>query len=133
MSEQQNGPYRSRKLYVPGTLGEVDDLVGSMVLGAPRFTDKTGTFPDRNIDTRFHQLTEGLARVRAKLGDELYAKLIDLADRAKALFAADQEDANGKTDEGRALLFEMEELIDDVRRRRFEGGVPDYEGRVTGD
>lgn len=39
---------------------------------------------------------------------------MDLAARAKALFAADQDDTNGKTDEGRALLFEMEDVLRNV-------------------
>lgn len=67
------------------------------------------------------------------MGEERYMRLMDLAARAKALFAADQEDTNGKTDEGFALLFEIEDEIQDARRRRVEAKLPDNEGDVTGD
>ncbi|WP_236694695.1 hypothetical protein [Sphingomonas sp. Leaf343] len=58
---------------------------------------------------------------------------MNLAVRAKALFAADQDDTNGKTDEGRALLFEMKDVLKDVRNRRVREELPDDEGEVTGD
>lgn len=57
-------------------------------------------FPGSDIDSEFDTLVEGFGVVRNKLGEERYAALIDLAARAKALFAADQDDTNGKTDEG---------------------------------
>lgn len=126
-------PYFNPKPYIPATPSEINDLLGSMILYAPTFVDPLGDFPDRNIDSEFHTLTGGFAVVRKKLGEERYASLIDLAVRAKALFAADQDDTNGKTDEGRALLFEMEDVLKDVRNRRVREGLPDDEGDVTGD
>jgi hypothetical protein len=104
-----------------------------MILGAPTFIDPLGDFPERNIDSEFHVLVEGFGLVRRKLGEERHAALIDLAERAKALFAADQDDTNGKTDQGRALLFEIEDLLGEVRRARVEARQPDDEGEVTGD
>jgi hypothetical protein len=104
-----------------------------MLLDAPTFVDPLGNFPERSLDSRFHQLSEGFALIRGKLGEERYAALMDLAARAKALFAADQDDTNGKTDEGRALLFEMEDVLSDVRSRRVRAKLPDDEGEVTGD
>lgn len=104
-----------------------------MVLFAPTIVDPLGEFPDRNIDSEFHKLTEGLGVVRKKLGEERHAALLDLADRSKALFAADQDDTNGKTDQGRALLFEIEDVLKDVRDRRVRAKLPDDEGEITGD
>ena len=126
-------PYFNPKPYIPASLSEIYDTLGSMILGAPTFVDRLGDFPDRNIDSEFNKLTEGFALVRKKLGEERYAKLIDLAARAKALFAADQDDTNGKTDEGRALLFEIEDEIQAARRGRVKAKLPDEDGEITGD
>lgn len=125
--------YFNSKPYIPASLSEIYDLLGSMVLGAPTFKDRTGTFPDRNVESEFHKLTESCGLVRKKLGEERYAALIDLAARAKALFADDQEDTNGKTDQGRALLFEIEDVLQDARRGRVKAKLPDDDGDVTGD
>ena len=104
-----------------------------MILGAPTFIDRLGDFPDRNIDSEFKMLADGFDVVRKKLGEERYAALIELASRAKALFADDQNDTNGKTDQGRALLFEIEDIIQAARRRRTKEKLPDEDGEVTGD
>jgi hypothetical protein len=125
--------YFNRKPYIPVTLSELNDLLGSMILFAPTFVDPGGDFPEQNIDTRFHQLFEGAAVVRKKLGEERYASLIDLATRAKQLFADDQDDTNGKTDQGRALLFEIEDLLSDARRARVKARLADDDGEVSGD
>ena len=126
-------PYFNPKPYIPASLSEIYDTLGSMILGAPTFVDRLGDFPDRNIDSEFNKLTEGFALVRKKLGEERYAKLIDLAARAKALCAADQDDTNGKTDEGYALLFEIEDEIQAARRGRVKAKLPDEDGEITGD
>ena len=119
--------------YVPATLSEIYDSLGSMILSAPTFVDQSGDFPDHTIDTEFDKLTSGFDLTRKKLGEERHAALMDLAARAKALFAADQDDSNGKADQGRELLFEIEDLIQDARRRRTKARLPDEEGKVTGD
>jgi hypothetical protein len=111
----------------------VKDLVMAMVLEAPTFIDNLGYIPKRSLDTRFEQLVSGIDRARKNLGEERYARLQDLAARAKALFVADQEDTNGKTDEGRELLFQMEDILAAVRRRRVVSNLPDPNGEVTGD
>jgi hypothetical protein len=125
--------YFNAKPYIPASLSEIYDTLGSMILGAPTFVDRWGDFPNRNIDSEFNKLTQGFALVRKKLGEERYAKLIDLAARAKALFATDQDDTNGKTDEGRALLFEIEDEIQAARRGRVKAKLPDEDGEITGD
>ena len=129
----QSNSYFNPKPYIPASLSEINDQLGSMFLGAPTFKDKTLTFPDRNMETEFHELVEGLGLVRKKLGADRFANLIDLAGRAKALFAADQEDSNGKTDEGRELLCQMQDVLRGVRRSRVKAKQPDDEGEVTGD
>lgn len=126
-------PYFNPKPYIPASLSEINDQLGSMILFAPTFIDRTLVFPDRNIDSEFDTLVEGFGVVRKKLGEERYAALIDLAARAKALFAADQDDTNGKTDEGRALLFEIEDVLRDARRSRVKGKLPDDDGEISGD
>lgn len=128
-----SSPFFDPKPYIPASLSEINDLLGSMVLFAPTFVDPLGDFPMRNIDSEFLTLTEALGVVRKKLGEERYAALLRLAGRAKTLFAADPDDTNGKTDQGRALLFEMEDVLKDVRNRRVKADLPDDEGEITGD
>lgn len=130
---RERNPYYNPDPYIPASLSEIYDQLGSMILSAPTFIDKLGDFPDQTIDAEFHVLVEGFGLVRKKLGEERYAALVDLAGRAKALFADDQDDSNGKTDQGRALLFEIEDLIQEVRRRRVKAKAVDEDGEVSGD
>ena len=60
--------YSSDKPYIPQGISEIWDFLGAMMLLAPTFKDKTGYFPDRNIDTEFFALNEGLKTVRKKVG-----------------------------------------------------------------
>jgi hypothetical protein len=129
--EPNHNPFASIKPYVPATLSEIWDLLASMILGAPKF-DRF-IMGEEGLDAEFRTLVSGFDRVRTKLGEERYAKLIDLAARAKTLFAEDQEDTNGKTNEGRELLFDIEEIIQEVRRSRAKAKLKDDEGEVTGD
>ena len=133
MTEPEWNPNYNPNPYVPTTLGEIYDQLGSMILFAPTFIDTLGHFPERNVDTEFSTLIDGFGLVRKKLGDEKYLALVDLAGRARALFAADQDDRNGKTDEGRALLFEIEDIIKAARGRRVKAKLPDDDGEVSGD
>lgn len=125
--------YQNLEPYIPASLSEIYDLLGSMLLWAPTFRDETGAFPSRDIDSRFLQLTEGFGKVRRKLGEERHAALVELAARAKALFAADPGSDNGKADEGRELLYEIEAIIQSTRKRRVATKLKDGEGEVTGD
>jgi hypothetical protein len=128
-----HSPHFNLKPYIPASLSEINDMLGSMILGAPTFIDETLVFPERNIDSEFDKLTQGFGLVRKKLGEERYATLIDLAARAKALFAADQDDTNGKTDQGRDLLYEIEDVLRDARRSRVKAKLPDEDGEISGD
>lgn len=125
--------YFDSKPYIPSTISAIYDQLGSMILHAPRFIDRTFVFPDRNIDSEFDSLVKGFSIVRKKLGEDRYAALIDRAARAKALFAADQDDTNGKTVEGRTLLFEIEDILQDARRSRVKAKVSDENGEISGD
>lgn len=133
MSAHYVSPYRNPNPYIPASLSEIYDLLGSMMLGAPTFVDESGVFPDRNIDSEFHMLIESFGLVRKKLGEERYAKLIDLAAQAKSLFAADPDETNGKTKEGYGVLYEIEDILQDARKRRVQAKLPDDDGEVTGD
>lgn len=128
-----SSPFFEPRSYIPASLSEINDLLGSMILDAPTFVDRLGEFTDWNIDSMFDKLHQGFDVVRKKLGEDQYATLLDLAQRAKAQFAADQDDTNGNTDLGRALLFEMEDVLSDVRNRRTKAKLPDEDGEITGD
>lgn len=133
MSDHFTSSYHNPDPYIPASLSEIYDLLGSMLLGAPTFVDESDWFPEQNVDTEFHALTEGFGKVRKKVGEEHYAQLMNLAAQAKALFAADPNDDNGKTDQGRALLYEIETLIQASRSRRVKAKWKDDEGEVSGD
>jgi hypothetical protein len=133
MTANESDPYFNPDPYIPLTLSEISDQLISMVFSAPTFVDPLGNFPEREINQEFFTLQAGLDRVRSKLGEERYSAAVDLATRAKALFVADQEDTNGKTDEGREMLFQIDDILKDVRRRRVEAKQVDEEGEVSGD
>ena len=99
------------KPYIPQTIDELWDQVGSMMLGSPAFEDKSGYFPGMSIDSEFFALNEGLERVRPLLGEERYQALIDLSDRMRAHFEADPENKTDDTIKGRELIHEMENLL----------------------
>ena len=133
MSDSYANPYYNPEPYVPETLSEINDFLAGLIGGAPTFVDDTGFFPNRNIDTQFAVLIAAFGKVRGKLGEERYAKLIDLSARTKALFLADPNDDNGKTLEGCKLIWEIEDIIRDARKRRVKAELKDDEGKVTGD
>jgi hypothetical protein len=99
-------------------MGEVRDFLGSMVLGAPRFIDKSGFFPNRNVNSEFFALIEGFKTIQRRLGEDNYEKVVALAQRAKALFAADPDDKTGDTAKGLECLFEIEDILKAVSRRK---------------
>jgi hypothetical protein len=117
--------------YVPSTLSEIYDKLASVLGGAPLFQSDWDM--DRNIDTEFDALFASFEKVRKKVGEDRYAALVDLATRAKALFAADPEENNGKTEQGLDLINEIEDIIQAARSRRVKQKLPDDEGEITGD
>lgn len=110
--------YRSDKPYIPQGVSEIMDLLGSMMLSSPTFKDKTGYFPDRNIDTEFFALNEGLKTIRKKVGEENYQALVALSDRMRAHFEADPEDKTEDGIKGRDCIIEMEDILKASGRRK---------------
>ena len=125
--------YRNPKPYVPQSLSEIYDFLSSFIGYAPTMKDPSGRYPEDNVDTQFDRLVESFGIVRKKLGEERYARLVDLAARTKALYLEDPGETNGKTMEGIKLVWEMEEIIQDARKRRVKAKLPDDDGEVTGD
>jgi hypothetical protein len=105
------------KPYVPQNIGELLDKLSYMMLASPIFKDKTGYFPEQNIDTAFFSLNEGLLVVRKKLGEERYATLRAMSDKMRALFEADPDDKTGDTKAGRRLVLEMEDILKSAIKR----------------
>jgi hypothetical protein len=105
-------PYKS---YVCQTLGELNELLGWMMIHAPTFTDRSGHFPEQNIDTEFQALNESFDVLRTKLGEERYAKMREMSAEMRALFEADPESKTGQTIEGCRIIYEMELML---RRKR---------------
>ena len=106
------------KPYIPQDLSEILDQVRSMMLGSPDFKDDTGYFPERNIDTAFFSLNEGLQLIRGKLGEERYMTLRAMSDQMRALFESDPDNTNGNTKAGRKLIREMEDILKSTAKRR---------------
>lgn len=133
MSEIDENKFIKRAPYTPVTLSEIYDYLAGTLGRSPTFVDETDFYSIGGIDTEFSVLANAFGNVRRKLGEERYAKLIELAARAKALFLADPNNDNGKTLEGCKLIWEMEEIIQDARKRRVKAKLKDDEGQVTGD
>ena len=102
--------FRPYDPYIPQTIGELIDQLGSMMLSSPTFVDRLGDFP-RTLDSEFFVLKEGLKAVRKKIGEERYVQCMEMAGRMRALFEADPEDTNGQSQAGRELIFDMEDVL----------------------
>lgn len=110
--------YRSKEPFVPKSIGEINDLIACMILSAPTFRDKSGYFPDRNAESEFTELNEGLKVVRKRIGEEGYQKAIELSARARAHFEADPEDKTEDGIKGRDCLMDIEEILKAAGRRK---------------
>lgn len=108
---------KNYSVYVPETLGEVMDKLASMMLGSPRFEDKTGYFPEQDINTEFYALNEGLRRLQKRLGEERYQRLKSLSDQMRRHFEADPEDKTEDAIKGREIILEMRELLRKPKER----------------
>lgn len=106
------------KPYVPQNISEFLDHLAFMMLASPTFKDKTGYFPQQNIDTSFFSLNEGLLAIRKRLGEERYAMLRALSDKMRALFEADPDDTTGDTHAGRMLIHEMKDILKSKRSKQ---------------
>ena len=97
--------------HIPASMPELRDRMTFMLLMSPKFIDNTGYFPEQNLDNSFYGLNEGLNRLRHRLGEELYQRLMKMSDEARVCFEADPEDKTGETRKGKSLILDMEELI----------------------
>jgi len=97
--------------YIPESIGDLRDLIGSMMLDSPTFVDKSGFFAGKNIETAFYALGEGLRILRGKLGEERYRELVEMSNQMRAYFEADPEDQTGDAIKGRDLILDMLDLL----------------------
>ena len=104
--------------HIPQTISELLDKLADMLFTAPTFKDRTGFFPQKNIETAFYSLNEGLLTCRKKLGEERYATLIGLSDKMRALYEADPKHNNGNTRAGAEIIHQMEDILKGTRRRQ---------------
>jgi hypothetical protein len=109
---------RPVKMYVAKDIGELLDLLTSLLLSAPKFLDKTGYLPFLNLQYVFQQLSEGLSNNRQTLGEERYLKLTEMSGRMRTLFEADPDDKTGDTLKGCKIIHEMEDILMQVVRKR---------------
>ncbi|TXJ10933.1 MAG: hypothetical protein E6Q28_13405 [Afipia sp.] len=82
-----------------------------MMLWAPTFKDTSGWFPEKNIETTFFALNEGLKNVEKKIGAEQFQALMELSNRMRAYFEADPDDQTDDTIKGRECILEMEKIL----------------------
>ena len=106
------------KLYIPQSVGDVVDQLSSKMLSAPKFKSRLPWAFEENIDTNFYELNEGLKIIRSKLGDETYARLVEMSDRMRPHFEADPEDRTEDGLKGRELIDEMTDILRASRRRK---------------
>lgn len=102
---------RLYEAYVAQTIGELMDQLGSIMLDSPKFEDKFGYFPGKDLDKTFRGLMLSLDQLRKKLGERRYAKLVELAGRMRAHFEADPDDTTGEAWDGRRIINDMEDLL----------------------
>jgi len=102
---------RSYPAYVPETLSELLDKLGSMILSSPTFLDRTGYFPEKNIDTEFKALDDGMNANRHRLGEGRFRRLTEMSGVVRKLFEADPNDETGDSLKGREIILDMMDLI----------------------
>ncbi len=108
---------KTAKIRIPQNISELIEVLSSMLLAAPKFLDRTGYFPQRNLEYAFQQLNQGLRFNRETLGEQTYHQLIQMSDEMRALFEADPDDKTGDTLKGCKIIHEMEDILRDVPRK----------------
>lgn len=104
------------RMYIPSDLFELRDLLGSMLISAPKFEDKTGYLAFLNLDYVFRQLSAGLEVNKVRLGEERFEELRRLSEQIRALFEANPEDKTGETHQGRLIIHTMLDILQEARR-----------------
>jgi hypothetical protein len=105
------------KMRVPQNIGQLRDLLSTILLSAPKCLDNTGYFPYQNLDYVFQRLVAGLEQNRGTLGEERYHQLMGMSDRMRALFEVDPEDKTGETLQGCKIIHEMADILTALRRK----------------
>ncbi|WP_271300788.1 hypothetical protein [Sphingomonas sp. CV7422] len=121
------------KLFIPKQLSEIQDHITTMAGEAPLFTEITFYGYPRTIDNEFYRLREGLSAVKDKLGGSRFEKVVDLTNKAKALFLADPQSATGDASKGVTALMDVYDILEQVRGERYHAGILDFEGILSGD
>lgn len=94
---------------VPRDILELMDHLSMMLVKAPRFA--LASSPPLSIEQVFFELNAGLTNIREVVGDDSYATLAELSERAKVLFETDPDDTSGDTRAGRQLILQMWEHL----------------------
>jgi hypothetical protein len=89
-------------VYIPSTVGEVSDRIGSLVLCMP---DMELSNSGLDMDGAYAQLEHSLGLIRKKIGEEKYHALVQMGRASKQKFV------ENKTKDGRFLLQDMSKLI----------------------
>jgi hypothetical protein len=108
---------KPKMMYFPKDIPGLADFLISMLLSAPKFLDKTGYFPYRNLDYVFRQLNKGLSHNRPTLGEERFHELTRMSGEIRALFEADPENETGETWKGREIILKMEDIVKQARQK----------------
>lgn len=108
---------KPERMHIPGDIQELLVLLGSMLMSAPKFEDRTGWLPFLNLEYVFKQLDEGLARNRSTLGEGRYRELQRMSGEMRALFVADPDDTTGDTLRGCKIIHMMEDILRESRRK----------------
>ncbi len=104
-------------MFIPQNIPDLVDVLKWMILYAPKFTGNSAYSSFRNPEYQFRQLNEGLAFNRKKLGEERYQKLAQMSDQIRALFEADPDSKTGDTAQGRRIIQDMLEIVEQARRK----------------
>lgn len=100
-------------VYVPSTIGQIRDRLGSMVLCMPAMKLPN---TDLGMDGAYEQLEHSLGIVQKNLGEERYRRLIDMARISK------QNLVDGHLKEGLFLLQDMKKAL--LKRGNQSGDTP---------
>jgi hypothetical protein len=105
------------KMHVPQDIQEILVLLSWILLKSPRFIQKGRYLQPVSVEYVFSRLKEGLSNVRETLGEERYRELTRMSDEMYAHFKADPENTTGETRKGRDIIYEMEDILKQVRRK----------------
>ena len=79
-------------MYIPSNIGQISDFLGAMVLCMP---DMEMPNSGLDMDGAFARLEHCLGLIRAKVGEEKYHQLIEMARASKQTFV-DGDDLGGR-------------------------------------